>query len=122
MAKAKERMAKAKESKIPPEKLELYEKLIATLLEIDRKGAVHPYTSVNGHMFTYLDQTGSLGMRLPKDELDEFLKRYQTTLFTSYGVVKKDWVTVPDSLLKKTKELKKYLAISFEYTRTLKPK
>jgi len=122
MAKAKERMAKAMESKIPPEKLELYEKLIATLPEIDRKGAVHPYTSVNGHMFTYLDQTGSLGMRLPKDELDEFLKRYQTTLFTSYGVVKKDWVTVPDSLLKKTKELKKYLAISFEYTRTLKPK
>ena len=122
MAKAKERMAKAKESKIPPEKLELYEKLIATLLEIDRKGAVHPYTSVNGHMFTYLDQTGSLGMRLPKDELDEFLKRYQTTLFTSYGVVKKDWVTVPDSLLKKSKELKKYLAISFEYTGTLKPK
>jgi hypothetical protein len=36
--------------------------------------------------------------------------------------VKKDWVTVPDALLKKTKELKKYLDISYEYVKTLKPK
>lgn len=115
-------MAKAKESKIPPEKLELYEKLLATRPEIDRKGAVHPYTSVNGHMFTYLDQTGTLGLRLPKEEVEAFLKKYTTTLFESYGVVKKDYVTVPDSLLKNTKELKKYLDLSYEYTRTLKPK
>jgi hypothetical protein len=40
----------------------------------------------------------------------------------SYGVVKKDYVTVPDSLLKNTKELRKYLDISYEYARTLKPK
>jgi hypothetical protein len=115
-------MAKAKESKIPADKLALYEKLLATCPEIERKGAVHPYTSLNGHMFTYLDQTGTLGMRLPKDDLDAFLKKYKTTLFESYGVVKKDYVTVPDSLLNNTKDLKKYLAISYEYVKTLKPK
>ena len=115
-------MAKAKESKIPPEKLELYDKLLATHPEIDRKGDVHPYTSLNGHMFTYLDQTGTLGLRLPKEEVEAFLKKYKTTLFESYGVVKKDYVTVPDSLLKNTKELKKYLNQSFEHVKTLKPK
>jgi hypothetical protein len=115
-------MAKAKESKIPPEKLELYDKLLATHPEIDRKGDVHPYTSLNGHMFTYLDQTGTLGLRLPKEEVEAFLKKYKTTLFESYGVVKKDYVTVPDSLLKNTKELKKYLNLSFEHVKTLKPK
>jgi len=73
-------------------------------------------------MFTYLDQTGTLGMRLPPDQVDAFLKKYMSTMFVSYGVVKKDWVTVPDALLKKTKELKKYLDMSFEHTRTLKPK
>jgi hypothetical protein len=41
-----------KKSAIPPDKLALSEKLIATIPEIERKGAVHPYTSVNGHMFT----------------------------------------------------------------------
>jgi hypothetical protein len=115
-------MAKAKESKIPPEKLELYDKLLATHPEIDRKGDVHPYTALNGHMFTYLDQTGTLGLRLPKEEVEAFLKKYKTTLFESYGVVKKDYVTVPDSLLKNTKELKQYLNLSFEHVKTLKPK
>jgi len=67
-------MATAKKSKIPTAKLELYEKLIATNPNIERKGDVHPYTSVNGHMF---------------------LKKYKATLFEPYGVVKKNYVTVP---------------------------
>jgi len=111
----------AKKSAIPADQLELYEKLIATDPRIERKGAVHPYTSVNGHMFTYLDQTGTMGLRLPQDEVETFLKKYKTTLFESYGAVKKDYVTVPDLLLKKTRELKKYLEISYEYAKTLKP-
>ena len=115
-------MATAKKSAIPADKLDLYEKLIATLPEIERKGAVHPYTSVNGHMFTYLDQSGTLGLRLPQEEVEAFLKKYKTTLFESYGVVKKDYVTVPDALLKKTGELAHYLKINFAYTKTLKPK
>lgn len=115
-------MVKAKPSKIPPDKLALYEKLIATNPAIERKGDVHPYTSLNGHMFTYLDQTGTLGLRLPKDEVETFLKKYKTMLFKSYGVVKKDYVTVPDALLKNTRELEKYLQISYDYVKTLKPK
>jgi hypothetical protein len=111
-----------KKSQIPPEKLELYERLLAARPDIDRKGDVHPYTSLNGHMFTYLDQTGVMGIRLPKADLEAFLKKYETTLFVSYGAVKKDWATVPDALLKKTKELAKYLDVSYAYTATLKPK
>ena len=34
----------------------------------------------------------------------------------------KEYVVVPDSLLENTKELKKYLDLSYEYARTLKPK
>jgi hypothetical protein len=115
-------MPAAKKSKIPPDKLALYEKLIATNPKTERKGAVHPYTSLNGHMFTYLDQTGTLGIRLPENEVAAFLKKYKTTLFKSYGVVKKDYVTVPDALLGNIKELKKYLQMSYEYVATLKPK
>jgi hypothetical protein len=102
--------------------LEHYEKLLATIPPIKRKGATNPYTSENGHMFTHLDQTGTLGIRLPKEELEAFLKKYKTKLFETYGVVKKDWATVPDTLLKNTKELSKYLKISHEYVKTLKPK
>jgi len=115
-------MPAAKKSKIPPAQLDLYEKLIATVPAIERKGAVHPYTSLNGHMFSYLDQSGTLGIRLAPDQVDAFLRKHKTTMFESYGVVKKDWVTVPDALLKNTKELKKYLEASVAHVGTLKQK
>jgi hypothetical protein len=115
-------MAKAKPNNIPPDKLDLYDKLIATNPKIERKGAANPYTSRNGHMFTYLNASGSLALRLPEEEREKFLKKYKTTLFEAYGVVMKKYVKVPDSLLRNTKELRKYLDLSYEYIGTLKPK
>jgi hypothetical protein len=99
----------------------LYDKLIATNPKIERKGADNPYTSLNGNMFTLLHQS-RLAIRLPDDQRAEFLKKYKTTLFTAYGTVMKEYVAVPDSLLENTKELKKYLELSYEYAKTLKPK
>jgi hypothetical protein len=114
---------KLKKSNITPEKLALYEKLIATHPKIERKGDNNPYTSLNGHMFTYMDPTSALvAIRLPAGEREEFLKKYKTTLFEAYGAVMKEYVTVPDALLSKTNDLKKYLTISYEYVKTLKPK
>ena len=51
-----------------------------------------------------------------------FSKKYKTTLFEAYGSVMKEYVVVPDSLLKKTPELAKYLKMSYDYAKTLKPK
>jgi TfoX/Sxy family transcriptional regulator of competence genes len=34
----------------------------------------------------------------------------------------KEYVAVPDAILEKRKELKKYLEFSYEYAKTLKPK
>jgi TfoX/Sxy family transcriptional regulator of competence genes len=100
----------------------LYDQLIATHPKIERKGAANPYTSANGHMFTLLHASRSLAIRLPEDKREEFLKKHKTTLFEAYGVVMKEYVAVPDALLKNTKELQKYLGYSYDYVRTLKPK
>lgn len=106
----------------PADKLELYEKLIATNPRIERKGATHPYTSLNGNMFSYLHPSGLVALRLSKEEREKFLTKYETTLFEAYGVVQKEYVTVPDALLKKTKELQKYFELSWQYVQTLKAK
>ena len=116
-------MSKPKKPDIPPEKLALYEKLIATHPEIERKGAANPYTSLNGHMFSLLlGPSGVMALRLPEAEREKFLKKYQTTLYEAYGVVMKEYVTVSDALLKNTKALEKHLAVSYAYVKTLKPK
>ena len=111
----------AKKKAAPSDKEVLYDKLIATNPKIERKGADNPYTSVNGNMFTLLHQS-RLAIRLPEGQREEFLKKYKTTLYTAYGTVMKEYVAVPDSLLENTKELKKYLELSYEYAKTLKPK
>jgi TfoX/Sxy family transcriptional regulator of competence genes len=112
----------AKKKQALSEKVELYEKLLATLPEIERKGDANPYTSHNGNMFTLLHQSQTLAIRLPTEEREKFLKKYKTTLFEAYGAVMKEYVRVPDDLLGKTAELRKYLEMSYEYAKTLKPK
>jgi TfoX/Sxy family transcriptional regulator of competence genes len=113
----------SKQTNLPPQdKIDLYDQLIATNPEIKRKGVTNPYTSVNGHMFTHLSKTGTLGIRLPKDEREAFLEKYNTSLYESYGAIMKEYVTVPDDLLENTDELKGYLNLSFAYTKSLEPK
>jgi hypothetical protein len=104
------------------DKLELYEKLVATNPEVERKGATVPYTSCNGHMFSYLSKQGTLALRLPSPEREAFLKQYETKLSDSYGKVQPEYVDVPDSLLAATKELKKYFDLSYAYVSGMKPK
>ena len=102
--------------------LSCYDKLVATNRKLERKGATMPYTSLNGHMFSYLGKTGELALRLPDAERGAFLKKYKTSLCTIYGVVQKEYVVVPKSLLKNTRELKPYFDASFAYVSGMKPK
>jgi hypothetical protein len=89
-------MAKPAAAVVPSDKLELYEKLVATNPNIERKGATVPYTSLNGHMFSYLSKEGKLALRLPAGEREAFLKKYKTKLCEAYGIVQKEYVVVPD--------------------------
>ena len=115
-------MPEKKASNIPEEILELYTQLVATNPMVELKGATVPYTSHNGHMFSYLEKDGSLGLRLPVKEREAFLRKYKSSLFLSYGIVKREFVTVPEKLLRNTTELKLYFDISFKYVNSLKPK
>jgi hypothetical protein len=102
--------------------LDLYEKLVATNPEIERKGATMPYTSLNGHMFSFLTKEGKMALRLPETEREDFLEKYETELCVQYGAVMKEYAVVPDDLLRKTQELKKYFDLSYAYVSSLKPK
>jgi len=115
-------MATKKSPSISPEKFAQYEKLVATNRKVELKGATVPYTSHRGHMFSNFNPDGTLGLRLPEEEIEAFLKKYKTTLVSAYGIVRKEYVVVPDSLLKNTKELQPYFKKSFDYVNSLKPK
>lgn len=103
-------------------KLALYEKIVATIPELERKGAANPYTSVNGNMFSIMSPAGSLALRLSDEDCAAFLKKHDTRLYEAYGVVMKEYVVVPDYLLENTKELKRYFERSYQYAQSLKAK
>ena len=114
--------AKKEKSNHPKELLDLYDKLIGTNPKVERKGATMPYTSLNGHMFSFIAKDGTFGLRLPEAARESFLKKYKTKLCEAYGIVLKEYVLVPDKLFKNTNELKPYFDISFDYIKSLKPK
>ena len=107
----------------PPEReLQLYDALIATCPEIERKGKSSPYTAINGNMFTMLSADGTLGMRLAGPDRDAFIATYRTGLYHAHGALMKEYVAVPASALARTAELAPYLAKSYDYAKSLKPK
>lgn len=108
--------------RVSPEKRALYDRLLATHPDIERKGKNLLYTSVNGHMFTLFSTNGMLGIRLPKEERERFCERFDSSILESYGHNMPEYVTIPDELLEDTDALAPYLAMSFDYVRSLKPK
>ncbi len=105
-----------------PETLALYEKLVATLRVVERRGDTVPYTSRNGHRFSYIGEDGLLALRLPKDLLEIFLNKYNSKNAMSYGDAQREYAVVPPALLKKTSELQPYFLASYRYIGSLKPK
>jgi len=112
----------AKDPPFPEELLRLYDGLISSSMGISRKGATMQYTSVNGHMFSFLDKDFKFGLRLPKAVKDEFIIKYKTKLFVAHGIVLKEYVLVPEDLFKNTKKLLPYYLKSYEYAKSLNPK
>jgi len=115
-------MPKPTPAPVASDKLQLYEKLVATNPSVKRKGATVPYTSLNGHMFSYTSKEGKLALRLPPDQREVFLKKYNAKLCEAYGVVQPEYVEVPASLLSSTRELQKFSDASYSYVASLKPK
>ena len=114
-------MARAKPS-MDAERVARYDKHIAAHPEIERKGAANPYTSVNGHMFSCLNKEGHVALRMSKDDKALFEEEYKTPPFISYNTVMKEYVNVPDEVFHSDVLFQKYLNISFDWVRSLKPK
>lgn len=106
----------------PADKVALYEKLVATNPLVQRKGAALPYTSLNGNMFSLLNKDGVLILRLSAEARAAFVAKFKTKPVVMYGAVMPEYVAVPDALLAKTAELKKYFEASYEYVGSLRAK
>ena len=114
-------MAKAKYQG-PADRLALYEELVASVEGVERKGAANPYTSRNGHMFSFLDRDGVMAIRLSGDLREVFMAAYDGGPVIQYGSVMRGYVSIPSELLEDTEAVASWLDRAYEWIGTLPPK
>lgn len=107
---------------VPPNALALYDKVVAQFPDVERKGAKSAYTSLNGHMFSFMTTEGALCLRLDEDAKEAFMAKHGTGPVIQYGATMRGYVEVPAAMLAKTKQVAKVFQASLDYVGSLKPK
>ena len=106
----------------PPERLALYEALVASVEGVERKGAGNPYTSRNGYMTSFIDRDGEVSIRLDKSDREAFIEQYDSRISQQHGRNMPEFVVVPDELLEREDELRPWFERSWEWVGRLEPK
>ncbi len=107
----------------PQEKLEQYIAVVEqSESDTEVKGAKNPYTSRNGHMFSFLDKDGTMALRLSDELTDDFRSHYDSGDVTQYGSTMRGYSSVPSDLLADTGEAATWFAKAWEWIGTLPPK
>ena len=99
-----------------------YQELIDRHPDVELKGKNMLYTSLNGHMFSQINKTGEFGIRLSKEDGEEFIAKHNSGPFMSYGAVMRGYVRVPDEVFADTEELDAYFKKSISFIKMLDPK
>lgn len=107
----------------PPEALEQYTAVVeAAAADYKVKGAKNPYTSRNGHMFSFLTPEGTMALRLPEELGDEFQAQYESGPVEQYGSVMRGYVSVPPELFASAEDLAPWLDEAWDWIGSLPPK
>lgn len=106
----------------PKKALAQYLAVVRTVPDAVLRGATIPYTTRNGHMYSFLDQRGLMGLRLPASRREEFILTFRTDLATQCGAVIRDYVEVPGWLLADTEVLRPWFEESHRWIGSLDPR
>ena len=107
----------------PEETLARYHEVVeASKTEAVVKGAKNPYTSRNGHMFSFLTSEGMMALRLSDELGEQFQDQYESGPVMQYGSVMRGYVSIPADLLDTPKELAPWFDKAWEWIGSLPPK
>lgn len=102
--------------------LSTYKSVIENCKGIELKGKTTPYTSANGHMFSFINKENQLGFRFDKKVQEKYIQEWPSTYLYSHGSKMKGYVLIPEDMLDDLEALTKYLQESHEYVCSLPAK
>ncbi len=107
----------------PPEALASYAAAVArSEVDSDVKGAKNPYTSRNGHMFSFLDPSGTLAIRLSDALTAEFRAAHDSGDVKAHGATMRGYSSIPPDLIADTEAIAGWLTRAWAWIGTLPPK
>jgi TfoX/Sxy family transcriptional regulator of competence genes len=114
----------AKPDHIPdPAVVAAFDRMIAGVPDVARKGDTLPYVSINGNMYASISKANIIGLRLSEADLAEFLNAHGTQTFESVpGHFMTEYAAVPEPMLSDTEGLQSWFRRSHAYASALKPK
>ncbi len=105
----------------PPESLSSYLAVVDASGNGAAKGAKSPYTSRNGHMFSFLDADGAMALRMSPEMEAEFRIVYNSGDVIQYNRKMDGYSSVPEKLLHDPEILVEWYDRSWDWIGTLKP-
>jgi hypothetical protein len=106
----------------PAEALAQYAAVVeAAGCDTEIMGARNPYTSRNGHMFSFLTPGGAMALRLSDGLGEQFRSQYESGPVMQYGSVMRGYVSVPAELLAIPVELAPWLDKAWDWIGSLPP-
>jgi len=107
----------------PATALERYREVVAASSgDAEVKGAKNPYTSRNGHMFSFLDRDGTMALRLSAELIEEYGENHSAEPVIQYGSVMRGYVAIDEELFEDVPALAGWFDRSHEWIGTLDPK
>jgi hypothetical protein len=106
----------------PVAEFEQYRAVVEASGNGEIKGAKNPYTSRNGHMFSFLDGDGVMALHLSEELEADFRSQYESGPVEQYGRTMRGYSSVPSALLSDTEALREWYDRAWEWIGTLPPK
>lgn len=104
------------------ENLKIYDEIVAKCERFDRKGKSVPYTSANGHMFSFINKSGEFGIRFSKEVQEKLIKEFNSDYFYSHNAQMKGYVLIPQEIFIDQEKVKDLLNQSYDYVMSLPKK
>lgn len=91
--------------------------------KVERKGKNNPYTSHNGHMFSFIDKKEKyMAVRLDKQQQEAYFEATGTSYVIQYNSKMNGYICLTDEIFNDFNQVKDWLDKSFEFVCSLPPK
>lgn len=105
-----------------PDVLARYRALVDGFDDTAAMGAANPYTATGGNMFSYLDKSGGLCLRLSKPDREAFWQDYGHIPVESHGAAMREYVAIPEAVMTDSHKFDGLFGAALQYARSLKVK